>query len=205
MLRVTVQSNAVQLAGKLDAVATEQIPFASALALTRLAQGGQRTERGRLSQVFTIRNTFVSRGLQIRTASKKDWPLMSAEIGTRDEFMARQALGGTKTGRDGGQLAIPLAARPTPMTITKPSQWPGPLLRSGKAFLRTIRTGPLAGRAAVLQRTGQGRDVRVMYYVAPSVKVRKRWPFVEQVSTLVQARYDKEFGEALAQAIASAR
>ena len=204
MLQVTITTDIVKLSGQLTNLAAKQIPFATAEALNRLAFDAQRQVKSELRQNFTIRRDWVARRINVNKAHKSAWPLLSAEVGTQDEFMARQELGGTKAGRDGGRVAIPKAARPNPQTVTPQRSWPGKLRssRRRKFFAVTSRSG----NRLIMQRFGKGKnDVKVFYVLTQSVKIPKRWNFVSTVNNRVGKNYDQVFGAALAYAIATAK
>lgn len=78
--------------------------FAAARALTSTAQDAQGAVRDSLSDNFTLRNNYVSRGIRIEKATKRN---LEAKVGSVDDFMALHETGGVKRARDGGSLAIP--------------------------------------------------------------------------------------------------
>jgi hypothetical protein len=66
-VRVT---NASKVAADLDATARRQIPYATAVALTRVSQDAKAELRSGLRHYFTIRNGWVSRGIVNEPARK---------------------------------------------------------------------------------------------------------------------------------------
>lgn len=209
MIDIEIQTNVTKTLAQLDELANKQLPFATALALTRLAQASQGDLRSSLRQYFTIRNDFVSKGIRIQAAKKADWPFPRAEIGSKDQFMSLQALGGTKTSQSGKEIAVPIKARPNRQAATPKSSWPGRLLsRRGtkRAFIGTNQSGGHPGQRAVLMPSEDGsKEMQVMWLLKRSVKVRPRWPLNERVNTLVRQQYDQLFGKALAMAVATAQ
>ena len=203
---ITIKFDFAELSSNLNEMARDQIPFASALALTRLAQEAQTFVRGDLPSHFIIRNGWAQRGIQVKAASKKDWPQAEAEVGTRDEFMARQMLGGVKTSLTGRQLAIPKAARMSPQALTPKSKWPSALLKKAGIFLQTPKTGNMAGRTAVFQRMRPSPwryPLKTLYLFRGRISVKKRYDLEQTVEKIVASRYDETFGKALAYAIHS--
>jgi hypothetical protein len=206
-MRITVTSNATKVAADLDALARKQIPFATALALTRVSQDVKAELRGGLHSYFVIRNGWVQRGIVNEPARKSAFPI-AAVVATKDEFMARQALGGTKRAVDGKKLGMPVGIRPTVTAITPRSKWPGALLRRKRQgnFLMSVKKGRLAGKQVVFRRTGPGkRDLSLQYVLKGSVEVKARWPFYEIAQTTVGKTYDWRFGQALGKALATRR
>lgn len=204
MLTITITTDVVKLSGKLTNLATKQIPFATQEAINRMAYGAQKQVQQELSSHFTIRRQWVSKGIQVNKASKATWPNVMAEVGTKDEFMKRQELGGMKTPRKGGTVAVPVAARPQKTVVTPQSKWPGRLRSSRRQKFFAIKSK--AGNRLIMQRVGKGpAGLKVFYMLKKDVNVPKRWNFVQTVEQRVAGNWDKEFGRALAYALATAK
>lgn len=109
MIAFEVSTNAKGLQIALSKLAKDQLPFATAVALTRCAVDARDAERKILNRRFTLRSRKrVEGGIQINRAEKKDWPKCKAEVGLKDEFMARHVTGGEKTPKPGRKhVAIP--------------------------------------------------------------------------------------------------
>lgn len=206
---ITLKSNSIDVAASLDRVARDQIPFASALALTRLANDARADVRGSLNQFFNIRRGWVAKGIQTEIASKRDWPMQQSVVGTKNDFMARQELGGDKTGRSGKMLAMPTTKASERSDVTTPGKWPSRLLAKGgkrKYFVQKLKTGPNAGRSAVMRRTGNGATpLQVLYILKSKVHVPAHWRFRDTVERTVQGKWSVYFGQALARALATAK
>lgn len=199
---IEIKTNVTKTLAQLDDFAYKQVPFASALALTRIAQRVQKSSQSALSKYFTIRTPWVSKGIRIEPARKNDWPYQEAVVGSKDPFMALQALGGVKKGLK-QNVAIPIGARPTKLSTTPRSMWPKKLLSSKKqhAFISKRRSAP----AIVQANPSDPRKLQVMYLLKPTVRMKARWPFESNATAIVQSQYDREFGAALARAIATAK
>jgi len=193
----------------IDAKVKKQLPFAMALSLTRTAQDAQTRTRGDLAARFTIRRPFVAKGIRIKSARKSArLGDIKAQVGTVDAFMALQDAGGTKTGRGGGRVAVPVGARPRQTSVTPRSKWPGALLKKPGYFL-----APLAGedgalgvwkRAGGKRRRGKargGQRRKLQYVLTDSVDVPARWQFEDTVSAVVASRHAGNFNAALARAL----
>lgn len=203
-MQITITTDIIKLSGKLTNLAAKQIPFATQEAVNRLAFAAQGQVKADLDKHFTIRRPWVGKRINVNKAHKSTWPFVSAEVGTQDEFMARQELGGTKSGMNGGRVAIPKAARPNPKVTTPQRAWPGKLRSSKRRKFFTITSNQ--GNTLIMQRFGRGRgDIKTFYMLTRSVKVQKRWNFVQTIEARVAGNWDREFGRALAYAIATAR
>lgn len=207
MIRIT--ANTTELTRWLTSVSAKQIPFAAAKALTETAKEARAAVVSGLDEHFTIRRTWIERGIRIVPANKRDWPNPAAMVGTKDDFMARQEFGGIKTGRSGKSVADPLGARPEKTVVTPPSKWPGGLLKKNakrKFFLTTLKTGRAAGLQAVVRRDTEDRyPLRVMYLLKPNVKIKPSWGFVRTVFDVTNRVYGPLFLKAFDDAISSPR
>lgn len=189
-----------KLNGKLN-----QIPFATALALTRTAQDAQAEVRRGLrpgASNFVIRNDFVAKGI-LFTAAKKD--TLQAAVFSRDDFMVKQEKGGTKTPR-GSNVAIPIDVRTNKRGIVTQANRPRQILNKPDVFV--ARMGGLLG---VWQRLGKraakksGRALKLLYVFKPSVPIRARFGFADTVRRVVTERFARQMGLAIERALRTAR
>jgi hypothetical protein len=202
---VVVTSNAADVARWVDDVVRKQIPFATAVALTRLAQMSQAKLKSNLPKHFTIRNQRVPQGIRIARAEKRDWPRCVAFVGSVDNFMRNQATGEPKKARDGRHIAVPsrvaIASRTASGRIPTPLK-PRPLIASGKGFVQddTIfrRTGKVR---SLLRNLGIAR----VYRLVVAQPMKRRWPIQEEVTATVGSRYGAVFAAELDKAVQSNR
>lgn len=183
---VEVRNDVWKVRRALSRMVDKQAPFATAVALTRTAKDAQKTLRHDLARQFTIRDHWTEKGIRIRPARKADWPRQVAAVGSRDQYMARQASGGIKRGRGGRRVAVPVRARKRPTSRTKPRQWPGRQLQRSRYFKLKLR----AGGVGVFRRYGRGRgDIRLQWWLVKRVKVRKAWPVRDTTADVVRRRF----------------
>lgn len=212
MLTMSVKTNAAEIAKQVEGMA-DQMPFATALALTRTAQDVQARLKATLGDHFTVRNNWVAGSIRYRPAVKSPSPV--AYVGSVYEPMALQAVGGEKEGKAGGDVAVPLWARRDLAQVTKPGQWPGRLAKRKQFFVAPFQREPFrVGRGVVeegvglFQRIGRraGRKhLRLWWTLEDRVTVPPRWPFGEESTTTVRAEFADHFWAALEQARATAK
>ena len=204
----------------------KQIPFATALALTQTAQGARNILQFGLGRFFTLRRaTFIRRGIRIDKATKH---MLRASVGSVDQFMAFQALSGTKRGqaehlsalvptkalRKSKQSLIP--RRLFPQRLVPPSQLTGPgaprkaaqskrRRRANKPFVTTFSTGDTSRKFIVRRATRRRFPLEVLWILPRKVEIPERWPFDEIVSTYVRANWPRAMTRALDRALATAR
>lgn len=182
-----------------------QVPYAASKALNAVAAVAREEVQGALPDTFTLRSDRIAKGIQTNRATKRN-PV--AEVGSLDEFMARQALGGVKKAK-GATMAVPQVGRGRPRTTlaakTPPSKWPGALRAKGgkrKPFLVRSKSG----KAALVRRRGKKRlPLVVLYMFADEVKIQARWPLEDQVAKVVGERWAKAAEDAMMEAIETAR
>ena len=117
-----------------------QLPFVYAAANTRLAVMAQQRVRGQLPFRFAIRNSWVSKGIQVIPA-RKTQAVPQAILGVRDDFMERQEEGGRKSPLRGRHLAIPTdRARTGRHSVVRGKNRPRALLSRPGHFIAPLST-----------------------------------------------------------------
>ena len=181
-----------------SAMVNRELPWATAIALTRTAQDARKQLAEDLPSQFTIRTPYVARRLRYVKATPSN---RVAYVGHLDEFMRLQAEGGSRPAAASGFVAVPTAALrgSDNRGTTKKSAFPGALVRRG-AF-----TAPTAsGSIALYRRTSTG-ELERLYTLARSAEVRKAWPFAATVSRVAGERFPVRFREAMVKGLARAR
>lgn len=204
----------------------KQIRFASAVALTHTAKDAQAEVRKQFPQRFTQRTGWVPKGIQISAANKSN---LKSSVRVMDHFMALQESGGIKKPQLGKVLGVPVGARPTPKSITRPSRFPGALLKKKGYFIAPITKRSLTarsggtkntarrlynksittqdlGRMALWRRRGKKRlPIDLIYIFKESVTIKPRFRFKETVRDVALERFPKRFLDALQKALETAR
>lgn len=202
-----------------DDMVKRQYPFATALALTRLARGARDKEKADVLDLIEERSTFVPRSVRATRATKRrQW----AEVGWRPP-------GGQRDGdpmvalSEGGQLDGPVATdamrERTPTGRTTPAHWPSGVLRKAAQHAarragkrRRGRRKPLpfettfkSGKRVIAIRTGDERlPIDVLYSFDRVVNVKPKWKFQRNVRTYVRDNFQREGRRALEDAMRTA-
>jgi len=195
-LNVDVRFHPQAFVGALDAVA-KQMPWATKKALDNTAGLVQDVVCHDLPRHFTIRSTWVSKGIRVHRASKSR---LVAAVGSVDPFMERQAYGGRKEAQGGGMLAVPRGVRSKPTQRTTRARWPGRLLQRKNHFLMPLPSGDVG----LFRRYKSGR-LKLMYVLTESVTVEKRWPFFDVAWELIKREWPHQQVKALLEALKTAR
>jgi hypothetical protein len=213
---ITITTNLAGLLAGLTDLQRQQIPFAAAVALTRVAGGVQDTERSELRDTMTLRNRWSASGVQMNRAEKRDFPQAFAEVGIeeRRSYLIDHITGADRRAKDGGRVAIPDTEETFPSgsaNIRRSSSGRIPRGQQVRGLKRRKRGKPFtikgkSGNELLVRRTGNERyPLEILYAFQRSVKIDKTWNFEGIARREVGATYDREFGRALGQAIASAK
>lgn len=205
-----VATSAPELARAFGDLARKQLPFATAVALTRLAQDAQTRVRDGMASKFKLHGNRLVRGVQIKRAEKRDWPDVRAVVGDRDEFMVLQETGGERRAEKGGgsHVAIPtklVTSRRTSAGRPPKALKPKALLANKRAHARRI-----AGEAIVARLTGKksatGRPEQLTYWLLrKSARIKPVFRFRETVTDTAEDRFRPVFERELTAAVKSAR
>ncbi|MBE0568839.1 MAG: hypothetical protein IH577_04100 [Deltaproteobacteria bacterium] len=179
----------------------KQLPFATALALTRTAKEVQREEIAHIRSAFTVRGSWLREGgkfgVGITPASKQD---LVAVVESRAPWLEAHEEGATRTPA-GSHFAIPQAdIRRTKTQVIARSHRP-------KALKRAFKVGTRKGIPLLLQRIGRGKRsaLRVMYQLTGKAEIKPRLQFFETGRAVVDRTWKQIFSEALERAIRTAR
>ncbi len=182
-----------------------QVPFALATALTATAKDAQQTLKDELPKHFTMRSKWTQKGIRIQRADKRT---LTAKVGSREDYMARQAKGGNKKAR-GKEVAVPAigAGRPrvTQEAKTPKGKWPGAFLeRKGVVILDGPKGKKKAKGIWRIKGKGDNQRLQLLYWLRKRVNVPKRWPLKETVERVVRERFVPNLEVGLEKAIATA-
>ena len=213
---------------QLQRVRNDQIPFATALALTRTAQSARDAVKSKLPSQFRLRNTWTEQGVKAIMATKGN-PV--AYVNFARYYMLLQEYGGLKIGRV-NYIAVPLdpALRNRIPTNMRPkvllAQQDLQATVSGfksqariRAISKTYNTGFLinsGGKLFIAIRTGRSmkkgmlrgqRDphVRILYVLVRQTRIPKRLHMYETVQQTVRDQFKQFFAEAMQFAMRTAR
>lgn len=180
-----------------------QIPFATAKALTLIAQEIQTLERARLREVFKLRSEWTARGIRVVRAEKRDYPAVQAIVGSRDEYLVLQETGGRKTPAAGKRLAIPAkipAARRGSLGVPK-SIRPRALLSGKRGFISPEENLLVRERVKGARFVGPVRPAAPYFFLRPSAEIRPVLGFRETALEYARGAYDRIFAKELQAAL----
>ncbi len=174
--------------------ALNNLAFATSLGLNRAGQFLVQNERQRIDSIFTLRNTFVKKGVSFKPSDKRQRPYPFIEFGHRDAFIAQHEESGIKKPREGRSIAVPLNIRKNfRQRITKKKR-PTALLSGTvggkrKAFLVFIPG--LNKRVIARRKSKRAFPLDILYTLPRQVRIRPILEFEE--ATLNNAQPIVEF------------
>lgn len=202
-MNIKVDFKTVPFAKAMEAAYKNQIPFATANALTTTVKQAQGVIQREAESVFTLRNKHVPRGIRINPATKRN---LTAEVGSVDPFMRLQVVGGVKQGEAKGESrAVPgPGLRPTKAARVTRGKFPKKLLAKGGRRPPTKVTLK-SGAQAIVQRVGKApTPLKRLWLLPKQVRVKPRLDLEGKVEETVQRHWADNMIASLDKALRSA-
>lgn len=201
MVEVRFDTNARELSAGVRLFARTEIPFATAVALTRLAQDSVAEQRRQMPKRMKIRSKGVLRLVTLKRAEKRDHPRAFSLVGVRAEFLARHERGGIVRPTKAKRWAIPTARiKRTVKGKIRKAQRPRRLLEKKNVW------GERSGPGAIRRRPrGGGGRIETLYLYRPKIRLKPRLELRKTVRQTVRRMYRRRFNEELTKAVRSRR
>jgi hypothetical protein len=203
----TFDASVSDLSHALTEFGQKQIPFATVLAIKFTLEDAQQELRAQLPKRFTIRNTFLEKGIRIKFANKKN---LAGRVFTVDEILQRQITGGKKGGQ-GRPVPLPRAIKGSgqgsshapAVKVFRAGKRPRALKAKKKVFEAPIR----GGNRGIFKRVGKARyPIEFLWRLHwKSTKIDSSFDFEDIATRVFRKRWTKNFGKALGRALASSR
>ncbi len=199
-VEINVTSDVKEWSKALTRLQKKQLPFATALSLTRTAQDASRSVTNQLPKKLDRPTPFTRKAIGFKSANKRD---LTAAVFVKDiqaGYLEKQIEGGRRVARGKG-FGVPTRNKRLNKFGNIPGRRKG-LARGKREFIGTIR-----GVSGVWQRTGGTRNpgLKLMVAFEKVVKYKKRLPFFKIVNGVVRSRFSKNFSSALQRALRTAR
>jgi hypothetical protein len=160
-------------------------------ALNRTAALAVEEIRAEMPLKFTLRNSWVQKGVRWNRANAND---LEAEVYDIDPYMQKHEDG--QHYEPQGHVAIPSAARPTKGSSIPRSMLPNALRGRSDVFRfdfsknSSYKPYPLNG---IFQRVGGGKYFKVLYLLKDQKDTRSTWNFAETVERAVDTHFRGSF------------
>lgn len=214
MIQVSVKAEIEQAMRQLQTLAeARQFRFSVAKAITNTAYDVQQEVRKNMSDRFTLRRQWIVQGIRVDKATKDS---LTATVYSKDTFMGRQEVGGTKVPKFDKHLAIPMrAVRRYKSGMINPADLPSNL---GQAEFSVKRGKQMATRrgagGSVFKLVSNGRtflcrrrngQVELLYMLVPNAQVHKRLGLGDDAKKIVRLKFSQNLKDALEFAMRTAR
>lgn len=214
MIKISVASEIGHAINKLKTVAeAKQFRFSVAKALTTTAAEVQKEVRKNMPQRFTLRRQWVVNGIRIERATKDN---LTATVYSKDVFMGRQEVGGTKAPKYDQHLAIPMrAVRRYKSQLINPADLPSNLGKAEFSVKRGKKEVTRRGAGgSVFKLVSNGRtflcrrrngQVELLYMLVPRAHVGKRLGLGDDAQKVARLRFSQNLKDAMEFAMRTAR
>jgi hypothetical protein len=204
---------------KLMADFSDQLPYATSVAMNNTLLEMQKGEINNIREKFTVRKNWLRAGKGIGVTikfTKKD--KLEGALYTKAPFLIGHEEGEIRTAknkaraipqRDNLKVAInkliPDSKKPNALVGTKSLEDKlGKLKRTTLRRVRTFEATMPSGQSGIWQRLTNSRlPIRLLYAYKKTAKIRKVLSFIPIGMGVFQKQYKRIFGEALAKAIAT--
>lgn len=196
MLTISVATEFEAMRLTLNDFGRDQLPFAAARALTRLAQSGRDEVKRGLPVVFDRPTPFTSRGVTIRSATKRALEAAVVVLPAQAAYLRLQEEGGTRQPKKSALV------KPAVIRLNQYGNIPHRALARAKGR-KDVFVGTVKGVGGFWQRTKEGLKLLARFEAAKQVE--RRPFFFPRVEVVLRSDFDRLLGEAVAQAMRSAR
>ena len=209
-------NNLDQIKAAFSGIRDDQLPYATALALTRTAQDAQKfVQQTTLPQQFVLRSPdWMKLGVRTQMANKQTLQAMVYDL---HQFMALQESGGEKLAYK-GYIAVPLSGiRPWGGRALIPENMrphavmtAGGFIRDGIMYAVVLRPGSRRTKLSkqikgITRAASWSRQILPVYALVKEAKVPARYEFAKSVADVVNQNFGENFLKAWLQAMKTAR
>lgn len=195
-LTIKVKGNTLEASRDVQNLFREQVPFATAAALTQLAKEARDKQRAGIRDRFEVRSQRFKNTFRHVPAEKRAWPNTFSVVGVLDEWAARHETGGIFRPGRSERWAIPgREIKRTKGGKVKSRFKPENIIASGRGFLAEGETWSGRNRTdAILLKVGRSkRKIRLAYTLVPRARLDRRLKMEQTVTQVAGDRYGPIF------------
>jgi len=203
---ISVQVDTKPLKRWLSDIEKKQLPFATAKALTITARDAKRAVDAQLPKKLDRPTPFTRRAIGIKAARKT---LLQSEVFVKDtqwEYLKYAIEGGTRTPKRNA-IATPGSKTRLNKYGNMPRGKAHKLLQNKAKYFSGTPAGHPGAPAGIWQRMGRGGrgNIRLVVQYKKQITYKKRLPFRKIVEGVVAHRWRRNFEQAFADAMRTAR
>lgn len=230
MLSIDIRGDIKPLQKAFTDFQKKQVPFATALALTRLAQGVQGAEQDEIKKTFDTPTPFTVNGIAIKSATKASLTAVVYPKAIAAAYLAPYVVGGNRHLGKKQSMLVPINAKTNAFgnlprnAITRFKGKPGVFVgsitfkKSGETVTgvwqrgetprgkRTKGGGEYGTRGNNMNKIGGVRTtLKLLVEFEATTPVRKNLEFYGRANAYLRANVKKEFEKAFAESMKNAR
>jgi len=223
MLEISLKAEVEAVEKKLSRLENRQLPFVTAVTLTRLAEESRDANKDEMSRVFNLRSDWMQKGVKINSANKKDFKTgkIHSRVFDKDSYMTIHTEGGTRRPEKHKNISIP--SEEYEKTGIRTSRGPIKSGKKPKALIQRIkatklkrrkkkrggyaRNKPFAAKTKygqlfiAVRQTNKPFPLNYLYFFHKGVTIRKVWPFSKTVRDIVTGRFPAIFKSEMKKAL----
>lgn len=192
-----VKNNIKQATRGLNKIQKKQVPYATALALTRTAQECQKYIQSKITSIFKVTKKWWLKqqptGIKIKPATKTN---LVSSVYTSAYFAELQEEGGTKRPTRSNKLLIPLPRVPKSRR------------KAGGATQMLNNQNVFSTGKGIYRRKGgkrrKNQTIEILFHKDQTAHVKPRFRFKIMAELVAKRVFDQEFYKALSKAISTA-
>lgn len=192
-LTISVVHNIGAALDKLGAYDSTQLRYTAAKTATDVAKAIQAQVQGEMPNRFTLRRSWVQKGIRVQYANKTN---LTAKVGSIDPFMERQEVGDFKVPMQarGKYIAVPTKnVKPAKTSLVAKADLPSSLGPRG------FRIKTADGRLFLAKRfiKGARKGIQILYSLKAKTFVKKRLGLFEIGQQVIAKQFEKIFTDNL--------
>lgn len=203
MIKIDVRSDIAEVTKKLSRIQRQQLPYATAVALTKTAQAAQHETKRQMPIKLDRPRKFTVDSVVIEPAKKTKLESAVLFKPIAAQYLKSVLRGGTKSTRGIG-IIVPYQAKRDRYGGIPARKRKAPLWRAGQGASRGEFVATIKGIHGVWKKTGNKISLQAVF----EKKVQYgnvKFPFKKIVKGIVNAKFKNIFTQALANALRTAR
>lgn len=202
MIKISIKSDIKKAIKALDDLQRKQVPFATAKALTDTAKAVQKAVIAQAEKDLDNPMPFTKRGFYVQRATKANLIAVVGIKDIQDKYLRTQIFGGTSKPNKRALLK--------PKNVALNAYGNLPRNRVKRLLARAdVFSGTVAGIDGIWQRLGKDgkakRNVKLLIRYKKEQRYKPQYKFYETAEKVARSSFRRNFDNALAEALRSAR
>ncbi len=208
-IQLKILSNVADVVSRFQGIAKDQVPFATALALTRTAQDCRLRGIEEMKARFHVRRPFDLTVFRVNAATKDNFVASLGLTARGTAIFGKFLKDGDKTPTKGAAIAVPTPNVPEggDRRVAK-ELWPetGTQKSASSKLARYRSLGLFRIGNVIFQRAGTGsHDLTPVFALTPAARIKERFGVKQWGPDTVNKNWSKNFQDAFIKAVKTAK